>query len=79
MDMTIVEVILFALMLFSGFCMGVWLGLTLGARNPAPDTPEQPKSDATAVDAAEEARQLEERERQWQNMMTYSGERQTGE
>ena len=76
--MAFAEILIFSVLLFSGFCMGVWLGLTLGAQNQASDAPEQPKVDAPAVDAAEEARQLEERERQWQNMMAYSGESQTG-
>jgi uncharacterized iron-regulated membrane protein len=77
-NMTFAEILIFALLLFAAFCGGTWFGLTLAdrvddERKDAPAAP--PKTDAEI--AEEEARLIEEREKQWQNMMLYSGKNQT--
>lgn len=79
MDMTIVEFLMFALLLLVAFCGGAWFGAAMPGQAKEPEATGSPEKPSAHDEATEAARQLEERERQWQNMMAYSGDRQTGE
>lgn len=77
-NMTFAEILIFALLLFAAFCGGIWFHATIIERAKDGVTPVPPERTLTAEEiAAEEARLIEEREKQWQNMMAYSGESQT--
>lgn len=77
-NMTFAEILIFALLLFAAFCGGIWFHATMTGRAPKDDAPSPPEKTLTAEEiAAEEARLLAEREKQWQNMMAYNGDSQT--